>query len=148
MTKYFNLIVTLTNLVAVVPINYAYNHNMHFDMILLILVMCASMLHHISGNNRGLEAILFTSHYNNLLLLDRIIAFITIVRMIYLIYSYEIYNKFVSYDNLLISVSLLGLLYSDVFLGKYNTFREKMEYCFTHSLWHITAFLFVNQILQ
>lgn len=146
-SQYLNLIVTLTNIAAIVPIDYAYKNGLYLDMILLFCVMCASMLHHISGINRGLDGIMFLSYANELLWLDRIVAFLSISRILYLVYKHNIYNKSNSYDHMLISVALFCLFYSDVILQNNNTFSKQFRYCLTHSLWHISAFICAKQVL-
>ncbi|AYV82167.1 MAG: hypothetical protein Homavirus12_11 [Homavirus sp.] len=146
-SQYFNLIVTLTNLTGLYTVRFSYRNGLYFDMILIFFTMCASILHHISAINRGLDAIYLVSYSYQLLWFDRIMAFSSIIRMLYLVYEYNIHIRANSIDYMLVILALFCLFYSDVIMYHNNTFDKQFRYCFTHSIWHILAFYTAKIVL-
>ena len=147
LSEYLTLIVTITNLAAIPTIQFAFSKSLYLDAILIFFAMFGSLLHHISARNRGLEPVLFAKYSGELLWLDRIAAVMAISRILYIVYTYNIYSKASIDEYLLVFVTLSCLFYSDVIL-KFNViFTDKLKYTAIHSLWHICAFVSAKQVL-
>ena len=130
--KIFCVVVTLSNVVALLPINYAYANQRHVDFIALAAAMGASVISHIAP-------VLFPHLNTELLWFDRVASIAAVLHFIgqfYLICPHE-FKRAYSSMSVVVLLGLFSLFASEViFRGTHSFF-----WCFFHCVWHGCAFL-------
>lgn len=159
-TQYLTLIVTLSNLAGIFPIYVTLSRTpfRYIDCIIVFFSMFASIIHHISSSDK-LTIPLGLSRYDAIFLkFDQLMAFIAIIRSLYLTIMYK--TTFSPGEFMIGTFAVLNLVYSDIILqnclnleilkfdkdlsdgssGPNGPSNRVLLYTISHSAWHISAF--------
>lgn len=136
-----NLIVAISNLIAILPIVSAYQKSDYLTTVCLSLAMLFSIIYHLAETEKhqlpGLFGKQFGRKYHFILInLDRISAVLAILRVIY---------KYYHLDETIISWSVIGLASLLISEIKKNSYYIYLPY---HCLWHIVAFSVANYLIN
>lgn len=131
-TKFFCVVVTLSNVVAWLPINYAYVNQKHVDFIALSVTALASIVSHLAPA--------FFPHLNSeLLWIDRVASIAAVIHFAGQFFLNCPFDAKSAYNSMSVvaGLGLFSLFAAEViFRGTYSFF-----WCFFHCLWHGCAFL-------
>lgn len=132
MDKFYQVVVTLANAVAVLPIVNARQHGQRLDSVILGAAALGSIAYHIAP-------VLFPKHTQNLLWVDRVTSIMAVVRMVYRFYAVCPRRASEAFkDNYWIIINgLVSLFASEVILKK----EPSIAWCILHCIWHVSAFL-------
>ena len=137
-----NYIVASTNLIALYYVLY-YKMNM-YQIIQIILPVCASFIYHLSETKRGLVGLYPINKYSELLLyIDRFFAILSFITCLYKVRNNNIDKQlYLTYG--IIGLSALIISERDIIYDNINLYHNfivnKYEFLCFHSLWHIIAF--------
>jgi len=145
---FINIFVSLSNMVALYPINESIKNEDWISFICLIFVTIFSVISHLVMNHKhGLTGIgmskdfsIFTNH------LDVVGSIILIFRLSYLYFSSLLFMNFEF--NIWLGSRLLFVLLLSIISEFNKTGKYKLRYIITHSLWHIFSFLFIGQFFN
>jgi len=140
------MVVIVTNFTGILTIVVCDVADLHYDKFLMLFTMLASILHHVSANNRGLEPIVFKKYSEQFLWIDRLFALMSIMRILYLMVCYNLFQYLSFYGYVMIAFTLLLLLLSDIGFRSNKTNCSKIIYAILHGGWHIMAFLMASSI--
>lgn len=128
-----NIIVAASNLYAILPIAYNYQHNHLFNAFILTCAMAASIAYHLiethKHNMPGMPIFRSYEWHNFFINIDRFFAF----ACIFILFDINNILKF----NGFILVALLHSYLSEVY---FRSNDDKYKYILTHIIWHIMAF--------
>lgn len=137
LTAFYHVAVAVSNLVALIPLQLAFNNDHHLDFIAVAIVMVCSIVHHLSP-------IFFPKRYVDFLWADRIA---TVSATVYLLYRFymECPRRIKEAYMAMRGVALLGLfcLFVAEVLFRHT---ESFIWCISHGIWHICSFLTVYNL--
>lgn len=124
-----NLLIAVTNFVAIIPIIRAFIYEEYALACLIFLMMTISFISHLAEKRHGLPGYCFIEYFDILNFADILVAIILILNRMY---SQHIFNEFVITSGLTaIGFWILASLSGD----------NMYEWSIFHSIWHVTAFI-------
>lgn len=132
-----NLLVTLSNLAGLLPIYAALKKEDLFGLIIMTVTVMASIMMHLSETKHSLPGLLFVSHSDLFLNIDRITAILA-----------SLYGVYLFFKNQKVSVLMLtstGLIF--MFISE-NMCKSKYSFAFFHSIWHILAYISLYLLIK
>ncbi len=141
------VVTAITNLVAIVPFLEAIKQKRKIEAFLIAFAATASFFHHLTSTSHDLTPPFGEYVSTPLLWFDRIGAAV----LIFYIFLRIVNSKtnlliLVKKTGFLLAPAIMGLFISDVLLHHAPTNAFRNLYCWSHSAWHVFAFLLVKYI--
>jgi len=139
--EYLNIIISITNIVAIIPIIKSISLKKYNLAIFIFFTMMASFIYHMSEHIHGLPGCFLMEYSEVLLFIDRIFALFTIlygINQVINIYK----NKLLDYKIFVMAgIAITFITLSELFGN------NPYYWTFFHSIWHISAFLTLEIII-
>lgn len=141
--NFLNLITSLSNIVCLYPLKLSYDNNDNLTFYTLLFLFIASFVSHLIENHKHGMGDPYVSQNISYVLnrVDNVAAVMFAIRMIPIVLKVQ-YQIDRSDIVLTMITCCLGWISESE-----QTLKTRTRYIICHSLWHIGAFLMINQIL-